>query len=604
MTPIGILNVLVYFVLILLFTKPLGVFMARLFAGERTFLHPLLRPVEKLTYRLCRIRETSEQRWTQYAASLIAFSLMSFIFAYVIQRLQGFLPLNLMHFGTAKAPTGATPVTADLAFNTAVSFVTNTNWQNYGGETTLSYFVQMTALTVQNFVSAAAGVAVSIALIRGFARKQANAIGNFWVDLVRATLYIFLPLSLLGALFLCSQGVIQNFKHYTTVKTLEGAAQTIAQGPVASQEAIKMVGTNGGGFFNTNSSHPFENPSPLTNFVQILMIFAIPAGLTYTFGRMVGDKRQGWALFAAMSILFLAGVLVCYPAEQAGNPILAKLGLATKASNLQPGGNMEGKEVRFGIATSALFAVISTDASCGAVNSMHDSYTPLGGLVPLFNIQLGEVVFGGVGAGIKGMLLFAILAVFIAGLMVGRTPEYIGKKIEQKEVKMAMLALIIMAANILVFTGISTVAKFKQNGYWNPPGAATANVNNNGPHGFSEILYAYTSTNGNNGSAFAGINGNTPWYNLTLGLATLIGRFLFIIPMLAVAGSLAAKRKIPETSGTLPTHGALFVGLLIGTVIIVGALTYFPALSLGPIVEHFLMQQGKLFSMAFFSIWS
>ncbi len=604
MTPIGILNVVVYFVLILLFTKPLGVFMARLFAGERTFLHPLLRPVEKLTYRLCRIRETSEQRWTQYAASLIAFSLMSFIFAYVIQRLQGFLPLNLMHFGTAKAPTGATPVTADLAFNTAVSFVTNTNWQNYGGETTLSYFVQMTALTVQNFVSAAAGVAVSIALIRGFARKQANAIGNFWVDLVRATLYIFLPLSLLGALFLCSQGVIQNFKHYTTVKTLEGAAQTIAQGPVASQEAIKMVGTNGGGFFNTNSSHPFENPSPLTNFVQILMIFAIPAGLTYTFGRMVGDKRQGWALFAAMSILFLAGVLVCYPAEQAGNPILAKLGLATKASNLQPGGNMEGKEVRFGIATSALFAVITTDASCGAVNSMHDSYTPLGGLVPLFNIQLGEVVFGGVGAGIKGMLLFAILAVFIAGLMVGRTPEYIGKKIEQKEVKMAMLALIIMAANILVFTGISTVAKFKQNGYWNPPGAATANVNNNGPHGFSEILYAYTSTNGNNGSAFAGINGNTPWYNLTLGLATLIGRFLFIIPMLAVAGSLAAKRKIPETSGTLPTHGALFVGLLIGTVIIVGALTYFPALSLGPIVEHFLMQQGKLFSMAFFSIWS
>ena len=604
MTPIGILNVLVYFVLILLFTKPLGVFMARLFAGERTFLHPLLRPVEKLTYRLCRIRETSEQRWTQYAASLIAFSLMSFIFAYVIQRLQGFLPLNLMHFGTAKAPTGATPVTADLAFNTAVSFVTNTNWQNYGGETTLSYFVQMTALTVQNFVSAAAGVAVSIALIRGFARKQANAIGNFWVDLVRATLYIFLPLSLLGALFLCSQGVIQNFKHYTTVKTLEGAAQTIAQGPVASQEAIKMVGTNGGGFFNTNSSHPFENPSPLTNFVQILMIFAIPAGLTYTFGRMVGDKRQGWALFAAMSILFLAGVLVCYPAEQAGNPILAKLGLATKASNLQPGGNMEGKEVRFGIATSALFAVITTDASCGAVNSMHDSYTPLGGLVPLFNIQLGEVVFGGVGAGIKGMLLFAILAVFIAGLMVGRTPEYIGKKIEQKEVKMAVLALIIMAANILVFTGISTVAKFKQNGYWNPPGAATANVNNNGPHGFSEILYAYTSTNGNNGSAFAGINGNTPWYNLTLGLATLIGRFLFIIPMLAVAGSLAAKRKIPETSGTLPTHGALFVGLLIGTVIIVGALTYFPALSLGPIVEHFLMQQGKLFSMAFFSIWS
>jgi K+-transporting ATPase ATPase A chain len=604
MTLIGVLNVVVYFVAILLVTKPLGVFMTRLFAGERTFLHPLLRPLEKLTYRLCRIRETSEQRWTQYTASLIAFSLMSFLFAYLIQRLQGFLPLNPMHFGTAKAPTGATAMTPDLAFNTAVSFVTNTNWQNYGGETTLSYFVQMTALTVQNFVSAAAGVAVSIALIRGFARKQANNIGNFWVDLVRATLYIFLPLSLLGALFLCSQGVIQNFRKYATVTTREGATQTIAQGPVASQEAIKMVGTNGGGFFNTNSAHPFENPTPLSNFVQIFMIFAIPAGLTYTFGMMVADKRQGWALFAAMSVLFLAGVLVCYPAEQAGNPLLAKLGLETRATNLQSGGNMEGKEVRFGIATSALFAVITTDASCGAVNSMHDSYTPIGGLVPLFNIQLGEVVFGGVGAGIKGMLLFAILAVFIAGLMVGRTPEYIGKKIEQKEVKMAMLALILMAANILVFTGVSSVAKFAQNGYWNSPGPATANVNNHGPHGFSEILYAYTSTNGNNGSAFAGLNGNTPWYNLSLGLATLIGRFLFIIPMLAVAGSLAAKKKLPVTSGTLPTHGALFVGLLIGTVIIVGALTYFPALSLGPIVEHFLMRQGKLFSMAFFSIWS
>jgi len=604
MTPNGILNVLIYSVLILLVTKPLGVFMTRLFAGDRTFLHPVLRPFETLTYRICRIHETAEQRWTQYAASLIAFSLMSFIFAYLIQRLQRFLPINPMHFGTPHAPSAATPVTPDLSFNTAVSFVTNTNWQNYGGETTLSYFVQMAALTVQNFLSAAAGVAVSVALIRGFARKQANNIGNFWVDLVRATLYIFLPLSLLGALFLCSQGVIQNFKTSTTVDTLEGATQTIAQGPVASQEAIKMVGTNGGGFFNTNSTHPFENPTPLSNFVELLMIFAIPAGLTYTFGMMVEDKRQGWALFAAMGALFLAGVLVCYPAEQAGNPQLAKLGLETKAAHQQPGGNMEGKEVRFGIASSALFAVVTTDASCGAVNSMHDSYTPLGGLVPLFNIQLGEVVFGGVGAGIKGMLLFAILAVFIAGLMVGRTPEYIGKKIEQKEVKMAMLALIIMAANILVFTGISSVAKFKEKGYWNPPGAATANVTNNGPHGFTEILYAYTSTNGNNGSAFAGFNGNTPWYNLTLGLAMLIGRFLFIIPLLAVAGSLAAKKKIPITSGTLPTHGALFVGLLIGTVIIVGALTYFPALSLGPIVEHFLMHQGKLFSMAFSPIWS
>jgi len=604
MTPNGILNILIYSLLILLVTKPLGVFMTRLFEGERTFLHPVLHPLEKMIYRVCRIHENFEQRWTQYTAALVAFSLMSFLFVYALQRLQGLLPLNYMHFGTPKAPTGSTPMTADLAFNTAVSFVTNTNWQNYGGETTLSYFVQMTALTVQNFLSAAAGVAVSIALIRGFARKQANNIGNFWVDLVRATLYIFLPLSLVGALFLCSQGVIQNFKGYTTAHTLEGATQTIAQGPVASQEAIKMVGTNGGGFFNTNSAHPFENPTPLTNFVQLLMIFAIPAGLTYTFGTMVGDKRQGWALFGAMGVLFLAGVLICYPAEQAGNPQLAKLGLETKVGHHQPGGNMEGKEVRFGIASSALFAVVTTDASCGAVNSMHDSYTPLGGLAPLFNIQLGEVVFGGVGAGIKGMLLFAILAVFIAGLMVGRTPEYIGKKIEQKEVKMAMLALIIMAANILVFTGISSVAKFKQNGYWNPPGAATANVNNNGPHGFSEILYAYTSTNGNNGSAFAGISGNTPWYNLSLGVAMLIGRFLFIIPMLAVAGSLAAKKKIPVTSGTLPTHGVLFVGLLIGTVIIVGALTYFPALSLGPVVEHFLMRQGKLFSMAFSSIWS
>jgi K+-transporting ATPase ATPase A chain len=604
MTLIGVLNIVVFFLVVLAVAKPLGLYMTKLFEGERTFLYPLLRPLEKLTYRLCGIREDAEQRWTQYAGALIAFSLASFIFAYLIQRLQGLLPLNPMHFGSGKAPSNATAMTSDLAFNTAVSFVTNTNWQNYAGETTLSYFVQMTALTVQNFVSAAVGVAASVALIRGFARRQANNIGNFWVDLTRSTLYLFLPLSLLGALFLCSRGVIQNFKAYTTVKTVAGATQTIAQGPVASQEAIKMVGTNGGGFFNANSAHPFENPTPLTNFVQIFMIFAIPAGLTYQFGKMVGDKRQGWALFAAMSVLFLAGVFVCYPAEQAGNPQLAKLGLETRATPTQPGGNMEGKEVRFGIPTSALFAVVTTDASCGAVNSMHDSYTAIGGLVPLFNIQLGELVFGGVGAGLKGMLLFAIVAVFIAGLMVGRTPEYIGKKIEQKEVKMCMLALIIMAANVLVFTGISTVAKFQKNGYWNPPGPATANVNNSGPHGFSEILYAYTSTNGNNGSAFAGLTGNTPWYNLTLGLATLIGRFLFIIPMLAVAGSLAAKKKIPETSGTLPTRGALFVGLLIGTVIIVGALTYFPALSLGPIVEHFLMHEGKLFSMLLFPVWS
>jgi potassium-transporting ATPase potassium-binding subunit len=604
MTSIGLLNIAVFFLLILALTKPVGVFLTKLFNGERTFLHPILRPLEKLVYRLCGVREDAEQRWTQYAAALVAFSLVGALFAYVIQRLQGLLPLNPMHFGTPQAPSGATAMTPDLAFNTAASFVTNTNWQNYSGESTLSYFVQMTALTVQNFISAAAGVAVSVALIRGFARKQANSIGNFWVDLTRATLYVFLPLSLLGALFLCSQGVIQNFKASSSVKTVEGAAQLIPQGPVASQEAIKMVGTNGGGFFGANSAHPFENPTPLSNFVQLLMIFVIPAGLTYQFGRMVGDKRQGWALFAAMSVLFLAGVFVCYPAEQSGNPQLSKLGLDTRATAMQPGGNMEGKEVRFGIPASALFAVVTTDASCGAINSQHDSFTPIGGLVPLFNIQLGEVVFGGVGAGIKGMLLFAILAVFIAGLMVGRTPEYIGKKIEQREVKMAMLALILMAANVLVFSGVSSVAKFSKNGYWNPPGPATANLTNGGPHGLSEILYAYTSTNGNNGSAFGGLSGNTPWYNLSLGLATLIGRFLFIIPMLAVAGSLAAKKKIPTTSGTLPTHGPLFVGLLIGTVIIVGALTYFPALSLGPIVEHFLMHQGKLFSMLIVPIWS
>src|SRR5215472_10102053 len=572
MTFIGVLNIAVYFLLILVLTKPLGVFMTKLFQGERTFLHPLLRPLEKLTYRLCGIEEDTEQRWTQYAASLIAFSLVSAVFAYLIQRLQGALPLNPMHFGTSRAPAGATAMTPDLAFNTAMSFVTNTNWQNYGGESTLSYLVQMTALTAQNFVSAAAGVAASVALIRGFARKQVNSIGNFWVDLTRATLYIFLPLALMGALFLCSQGVIQNFKSYSIVKTVEGATQTIAQGPVASQEAIKMVGTNGGGFFNANSSHPYENPTPLSNLVQMLMIFVIPAGLTYQFGRMVGDRRQGWALFAAMSVLFLEGVFVCYPAKQRGNPQLTKLGLETQATSMQPGGNMEGKEVRFGIPSSALFATITTDASCGAINSWHDSFTPLGGLVPLFNIMTGEVIFGGTGAGLYGILLYCIVAVFIAGLMVGRTPEYLGKKIEQKEVKMAMLAIIATAFSILVFSAISTVAQFHMKGYWNPPGAAVANINNSGPHGLSEILYAYLSATGNNGSAFAGLNTNTPWYNLTLGLAMIIGRFLFLIPLLAAAGSLAAKKKVPVTSATFPTHGPLFVGLLVGTVIIVGAL--------------------------------
>jgi K+-transporting ATPase ATPase A chain len=480
--------------------------------------------------------------------------------------------------------------------------VTNTNWQAYSGESTLSYFVQMAALTVQNFASGAAGVAIAIALVRGFARQQVKTIGNFWVDLTRAVVYLFLPLSLVGALFLCSQGVVQNLHPYTTVKTVEGATQTIAQGPVASQEAIKMVGTNGGGFFNANSAHPFENPTPLTNFVQMLMIFMIPAGLTYTFGKMVGDTRQGWALFAAASVMFLAGVAIVYLAEQAGNPNLAKMGIATRATDTQPGGNMEGKETRFGIADSSLFAVITTDASCGAINGVHDSFTPLGGLVPLFNIMTGEVIFGGVGAGLYGILLYAILALFIAGLMVGRTPEYIGKKIEQKEVKMAMLAIIATAASILVFAALTDVIHFDKNSYWNPPGSPTANLSNGGPHGFDEILYAYVSGTGNNGSAFAGLSANTPWYNLTLGLAMGIGRFLFLLPLLAVAGSLAAKKRIPATTGTFPTHGALFVGLLVGTIVIVGALTFFPALSLGPIVEHYLLQSGKLFSLL--TVWS
>ncbi len=596
MTPNGLLQILIYFVVLLALTKPMGLYMTRVFAGERTFLHVVLRPLERLCYAVAGVREEVEQRWTQYAGSLLAFSFFSFLLAYLFQRLQGILPLNPAGFSTAAAPGNATAMTPDLAFNTAVSFVTNTNWQSYVGETTMSYLVQMGALTVQNFASAAAGVAIAVALIRGFARQQSNAIGNFWVDLTRSVVYIFLPLSLLGALFLCSQGVIQNLHPYTTATTLEGKTQVIAQGPVASQEAIKMIGTNGGGFFNANSAHPFENPTPLTNFVQMLMIFLIPAGLTYTFGKMVGDSRQGWALFSAMSVMFLAGVLVVYASEQAGNPNLDKLSVASAPSETQPGGNMEGKEVRFGIAATSLFAVITTAASCGAVIGMHDSFTPLGGLVPIFNMQVGEVIFGGTGAGLYGMLLFAILAVFIAGLMVGRTPEYLGKKIEGKEVKMAMLALIATSAVIVSFTGASSVLQFAKDAYWNGSYAATTgNLNNGGPHGFSEILYAFTSGAANNGSAFAGISANTPWYNLTIGLTMLVGRFLIIIPMLAAAGSLASKKRVPVTAGTLPTHGPLFIGLLVGTIVIVGALTFFPALSLGPIVEHFLMHEGRLF---------
>jgi potassium-transporting ATPase potassium-binding subunit len=608
MTPNGFLQITVYFLIILAVAKPMGIFMAKLFEGKRTFLHRVLRPLETLVYKLVGVNESTEQRWTQYTASLLAFSIFSFLFVYLLQRLQGILPLNPQGFG-------ATQITPDLSFNTAVSFMTNTNWQSYSGESTLSYLVQMAALTVQNFASAAAGIAIAIAVTRGFARQQMNSIGNFWVDLTRATLYILLPISFIAALFLCSQGVIQNLHPYTVAKTVEGARQVIAQGPVASQEAIKMLGTNGGGFFNANSAHPFENPTPLTNLVQMFLIFVIPAGLTYMFGVMVGDRRQGWTLFCACAAMFLAGVFVCYWAEQKGNPKLAKLGIENQATSTQTGGNMEGKETRFGIAASTLFATVTTDASCGAVNGMHDSYTPLGGLVPLFNIQTGEVIFGGVGAGLYGILLYAIVAVFIAGLMVGRTPEYVGKKIEGKEVKMAMIALIATAFSILVLAAISSVIQFPSptkdakgqaiaHSYWNPPGPATANLNNPSAHGFGEILYAYSSGTGNNGSAFGGISANTPWYNLTIGLAMLIGRFLFLIPLLAAAGSLAKKKKIAETLGTLPTHGPLFVSLLVGTVILVGALTFFPALALGPIVEHYLMQDGRLFSMLLFPLWS
>jgi potassium-transporting ATPase potassium-binding subunit len=599
MTAIGLVQILLFFGIVLLLTKPVGLYMSRLFQGERTFLHPLVRPLEALVYRFCAVQEDREQRWTEYATSLLAFSFFSFLFTYALIRLQGLLPLNPQGFG-------ARHVSPDQSFNTAISFMTNTNWQWYSGESTMSYLVQMAALAVQNFASAAAGIAVAIALIRGFARRETDRLGNFWVDLTRAILYVLIPISLVAALVLCSRGGIQNFHPYVTATTVEGASQTIPQGPVASQEAIKQLGTNGGGFFNANSAHPFESPTPFTNLVQIVLTFALGAGLTYTFGHMVKDTRQGWALFWAMAVMFLAGVLVAYPAEQAGNPILAGLGIDSAPTATQSGGNMEGKESRFGIAASALFATVTTDASCGAVNSMHDSYTPLGGLVPLFNMQTDEVIFGGVGSGLYGMLLYAILGVFIAGLMVGRTPEYVGKKIQQKEVKMALLAVLATALLILVLSGLSIVIPFAKGSYWNPAGAAVANLNNAGPHGLSEMLYAYTSVAENNGSAFAGATVNTPWYDLTLGLAMLFGRFLFMIPALAAAGSLASKKAVPTSAGTLPTHGPLFVSLLVGTVIVIGALTFFPAVSLGPIVEHFLMHQGKLFSTTFVSLpaWS
>src|SRR6202790_3267775 len=595
MTLLGIAQIVIFFALVVILTKPIGTFMYRVFEGERTFLHPIVRPLERLIYWLGGVKEKEEQSWMRYSASMISLSLFSFLLVYLLQRLQGHLPLNPMHFSTPQAPPNATPMTPDLAFNTAVSFMTNTNWQSYSPDTTVSYLTQMAALAVQNFLSAAVGIAVAVALIRGFARHTSKTIGNFWVDVTRCTLYILLPICVLSTLLFVWQGSIQNFKGPATATTLEGQAQVIEQGPLASQEAMKMLGTNGGGYFNANSSHPYENPTPLANLLQMFLIFSLGAGLTYMFGKMVRDTRQGWALFAAMAVMFLAGTFICYWAEQRGNPMVTNMGVEHTYTGSQPGGNMEGKEVRFGNPMTALFATITTDASCGAVIGMHDSFTPIGGLVPLFNIQTDEVIFGGVGAGLYSMLIYAVVAVFIGGLMVGRTPEYVGKKIEQKEVKMAIIAVLATSLCILVFTAFSSVTPFATNSYWNPPGPTIANTNNGGPHGFSEILYTYSSGAGNNGSAFAGINANTPWYNLTMGLDMLIGRFLFIIPALAIAGSLAAKKLIPVTSGTLPTNGGLFVILLIGTIVIVGALTYFPALSLGPIVEHMQMLNGKLF---------
>jgi K+-transporting ATPase ATPase A chain len=582
MTANGWLQIAIFFALILVCVKPLGSFIATVIEGRKNFLTPVLGPVERVIYRICGVKEDEEQHWTRYAGALLAFSLFSALLLYAMQRLQKWLPFNPQGFSQDN-------VSPDLGFNTSVSFTTNTNWQSYTPETTLSYFVQMAGLTVHNFTSAAAGLGIAMALVRGFARQSIKTVGNFWVDMTRSTLYVLLPISIVGALVLCSQGVIQNLHPYTVATTIEGAKQTIAQGPVASQEVIKMLGTNGGGFFNANSAHPFENPTAFTNLFEMFLLLVIPAALTYTFGKMVRDTRQGWALFAAMTILFLCGVVVAYHYEQRGTPMLAKTGIAMTATDTQPGGNMEGKETRFGIANSALFATVTTDVSCGAVNTMHDSMTPLGGLVPLFNIQLGEVVFGGVGAGLYGMLMFAILAVFIAGLMVGRTPEYLGKKIEQKEVKMAMIAMLVLAASVLLFAGASSVIPFAAKGYWNAPGAAAANTNNPGAHGLTEILYAYASGTGNNGSAFAGITANTPWYNLTIGFAMLIGRFMMLLPLLAIAGSLAEKKQVPVSAGTFPTHGPLFVGLLVGVVVIVGALTYFPVLSLGPIVEHLML---------------
>jgi K+-transporting ATPase ATPase A chain len=568
-------QVFIFLAILLLITKPLGLYMTRIFSGERTWLTPVLAPVERLFYKLCGIDPAEEQKWTGYVVSMLLFSLAGMLLLYIIQRTQQWLPLNPQHLPN---------VEPQLAFNTAASFTTNTNWQNYSGEQAMSYLTQMAGLAFHNFVSAATGIALAVALIRGLARRSAQTLGNFWVDLTRCVLYILLPLSVAGALVYVSQGMVQNFNPYTVVHTLQGTTQVIAQGPVASQEIIKNLGTNGGGFFNANSAHPFENPNALTNLLIMLSVLAIPAGLFYMFGKMVHDTRQGWVLWAASAILLLIGLTVAMSAEQSGNPLLARVGVNQSVTATQAGGNMEGKEVRFGITDSVLFDTISTATSCGCVNSFIDSYTPLGGLVPLANIGLGEIVFGGVGSGLYGMLMFAILAVFIAGLMVGRTPEYLGKKIERKEIMMAALALLILPASILGFTALASVMPI-----------GVSQIANAGPHGLSEMLYAYTSANGNNGSAMAGLAGNTPFYNWTLGLAMLIGRFAFLIPILAFGGSLAGKKVVPAGAGTFPTNGPLFTGLLVGVILIVGALTYFPVYSLGPIVEHLLMQAGKVF---------
>jgi K+-transporting ATPase ATPase A chain len=614
MTLNGWLQILLFTVIVIALAKPVGVFLTHVFSGERTFLHPVFRPIERIIYKLTGVKEEREMHWSEYATAMLLYSLVSLLVLYLIQRLQGYLPLNPQNLPGVDSPASATGGYVASAFNTAASFTSNTNWQSYVPEVTMSYLTQMAGLAYHNFGSAATGIVLAIAFIRGIARREMQTIGNFWVDFVRCNLYVLLPVCILGALLLVSQGVIQNLRPYDTATLVEPQTievdkkdaagnvltnadgtnqketkpvtqQVIAQGPVASQEFIKELGTNGGGFFNTNSAHPFENPTPFTNFIELLAIFTIGGGLTYALGRMTGSPKHGWAVLAAMVVLFLAGVMTSYWAESRGNPILSGLGADQQVSAAQTGGNMEGKEVRFGIANSALFATVTTDASCGAVNSMHDSFTPLGGMVPLVNIMLGEVIFGGVGSGLYGMLVFVILSVFIAGLMVGRTPEYLGKKIESYDVKMSMLYVLIFPVIILLLAGISMLA----------PSFGTSQLNNAGPHGLSEILYAFTSGTGNNGSAFAGISANTYWYNTTIGLAMLIGRFLMIVPMLAVAGNLATKKLVPPSLGTFPVTTPLFTVLLVSVILIVGALTFFPALSLGPIVEHLLMHAGKTF---------